>query len=267
MINKYTLTAYLESLKTDMISSSSNIHAMFEEIDPLDEMLRESREKNKLTYFKPVGKEETVSGIRYYEVKTETGKTSMIRYIDVTSNGISSPSEWFEVDADDEGMFFVDGNSKKQFIGDLEYNDSLEKIPLPTPKEEPKPEPKKVKAFKQPLLDKYTTWVSLINYNDADGKLQTSKLGIIYTNSPSFPNRTFLDKIRFITNGVVTYGKKEGRDTVLSKSKQSNNFFVVSIQKSSIEMNKDGLAKSMVAYNDLMTPDEFIDKLRDINFK
>lgn len=267
MINKYKLTAYLESLKTDVISSSTNIQHMFEEADLLDELVKESREKNKLTYFKPVGKEETVSGIRYYEVKKDPDAASMIRYIDVTSQGISQPSEWFEVDADADGMFFIDGKGNKNFIGDLEYDESLEKIPLPKPKEDIKPEPKKVKAFKQPLMDKYTTWMSLLTYTDSDGKMQTTKLGVIYTNSPTFPNRTFLDKIRFITNGVVTFGKKEDRDTILSKSKPSNRYFVVSIQKSSIEVNKDGLAKLLSTETDLMTPDEFIDKLRDINFK
>jgi hypothetical protein len=280
MINKNTLTAYLESLKNDVITSSSSIHTLLEEaIDPIDEMIRENREKNKVTFFEPIAKEEIKNGIRYYAVDgiNDPSRVSRIKFIDDTVNGRSQPSEWFEIDKDESGMFFIDDKNNKHFIGDIEIDQNLPKIPIQIPKTEPKQDTstpsveKKVKSFTQPLLDNYTTWVSIIAYENNDGtdNVPVNKnLGIIYTNSPSFPNRTFLDKIRFITNGVVSYSKKDDRTIILSKSKPSRKYFELSIQKSKITVNKDGLAKLIAdEKNDFMTPDEFIDKLRDINFK
>ena len=255
--------------------------------DDDDEVTLEDIAAQKLEaeYFHPVGQQPINGGIRYYEANTDI-TPSQIRYVDVNQSGMSSPSQWTEVDRDDEDMFYLDEKGNRVNIGDLDYEEvgkfllpRIDKRPTGTVihKDEQKPdnvEPeqyqvdnkKKQKTSVTPEENSVSIWEPMISMNlpneAGEQTFQSKKLPTIVTDK-EFPKRKFLDTIRTLMNARVEYGKRNGRFTILAKTKAGQEDYKILAITERNMVDKSELNEYLQTHEITpISPEEFMQELR-----
>ena len=253
-----------------------------------DPLAQAAAQKLASEYFNPVGQQTINGGIRYYEAKTDVSP-SQIRYVDVNQAGMSSPSNWTEVDRDDDDMFYIDEQGKRVNIGDLDYDDSIGKFLLPKagkkptgtvihdeakPDEQPDVEENVPASVKRkapsasPPENSVAVWEPVFSMNvvDESGKseFKSIKLPTIVTDK-KFPTRKLVDAIRTLLDARVNVGMRDGRFTIIAKSKKSGDDYksLSIIYRNVVE--KSELGDYLHEHNITpATPEQFIQELRKV---
>lgn len=249
--------------------------------DGEDTLEQIAAQKLEAEYFHPVGQQPINGGIRYYEANTDI-TPSQIRYVDVNQSGMSSPSQWTEVDRDDDDMFYLDEKGKRVNIGDLDYEEvgkfllpKIEKKPTgtvihkeesPEPVQDPVDDKKRQKTTVTPDENSVSIWEPMISMNmpNEDGKqtFQSKNLPTIVTDK-EFPKRKFLDTIRTLMNARVEYGKRNGRFTLLAKTKGGQDDYKILAITERNMVDKSELAEYLKTHGITpVSPEAFIEELR-----